>query len=230
MVFFWSSSKGRIGHVGIVYKVTSTTVYTIEGNTSGANTLITNGGGVCKKSYSLTSTYIDGYGRPKYNEVESTSGNTITALALGDRLLKNGMTGNDVTELQELLAEANYSCGGTDGKFGVKTEAAVRAFQNDNGLEVDGIVGEKTIAALKAKVQKPELKEDEAPEVKEEPVVDGNLEIGKGAWNVRIGPGAEYAAAGFVREGGKLKEVEINGWKPVLFNGQVCWISPKAVK
>ena len=70
VIYFWSSAKGRIGHVGIVTKVTSSKVYTIEGNTSGASTLVTNGGGVRAKSYSLTSTYIDGYGRVDYSVVK----------------------------------------------------------------------------------------------------------------------------------------------------------------
>ncbi|MGX8707060.1 MAG: CHAP domain-containing protein, partial [bacterium] len=59
VIYFYSSAKGRIGHVGIVYKVSGSTVYTIEGNTSGASSLVTNGGGVKKKSYSMSSTYID---------------------------------------------------------------------------------------------------------------------------------------------------------------------------
>ena len=68
----------RICHTGIVYAVDSTKVYTIEGNTSGASGVISNGGGVCKKSYKLTSDYIAGYGRPKYDleevkEVEEVS-------------------------------------------------------------------------------------------------------------------------------------------------------------
>ena len=62
VIYFYSTAKGRIGHVGIVYKVSSSTVYTIEGNTSGASSLVTNGGGVKTKSYKLTSTYVDGYG------------------------------------------------------------------------------------------------------------------------------------------------------------------------
>lgn len=71
VIYFYSSAKGRIGHVGIVERVSGSKVYTIEGNTSGASTLVTNGGGVKRKSYSLTSTYIDGYGRPDYAAVES---------------------------------------------------------------------------------------------------------------------------------------------------------------
>lgn len=62
----------RICHTGIVYKVDGKKVYTIEGNTTGASGVIANGGGVQKKSYSLGSSYIAGYGRPKYDAAEST--------------------------------------------------------------------------------------------------------------------------------------------------------------
>lgn len=63
-IFFKNSS--RICHTGIVYAVDATKVYTIEGNTSGASGVVANGGGVCKKSYSLGYYKIDGYGRPNY--------------------------------------------------------------------------------------------------------------------------------------------------------------------
>ncbi len=53
-------------HVGIVYKVDGSKVYTIEGNTSGGSTLVANGGGVAKKSYALTYSKIIGYAHPKY--------------------------------------------------------------------------------------------------------------------------------------------------------------------
>ena len=64
---FFKNSSGGICHTGLVYKVDSTKVYTIEGNTSGASGVIANGGGVCKKSYSLKNPSIAGYGRPKYD-------------------------------------------------------------------------------------------------------------------------------------------------------------------
>lgn len=54
-------------HTGWVYKVTGSTVYTIEGNTSNGSEVIPNGGGVCKKSYALGNSKIGGYGRPKYD-------------------------------------------------------------------------------------------------------------------------------------------------------------------
>lgn len=58
------------GHVGIVEKVIGNTVYTIEGNTSGASGVVSNGGGVAKKSYSLSYANIYGYGSPNYDKEE----------------------------------------------------------------------------------------------------------------------------------------------------------------
>lgn len=66
LIFFKNSE--RIHHVGIVYKVDSKNVYTIEGNTSAGTAVIPNGGAVCKKQYALTNSSIAGYGRPCYNE------------------------------------------------------------------------------------------------------------------------------------------------------------------
>lgn len=63
---FFGKAENDCEHTGIVVKVTSSQVTTIEGNTSGANGVIANGGGVCEKTYSRSSSYIVGYGMPKY--------------------------------------------------------------------------------------------------------------------------------------------------------------------
>src|SRR5574344_2434615 len=65
--------------------------------------------------------------------------------------LKKGMDGLHVQGLQELLHIY------PDGKFGPLTEEAVKEFQKAHGLGADGIVGEKTWAALKS-AEKGELK------------------------------------------------------------------------
>ena len=64
--------------------------------------------------------------------------------------MKRGSKGEYVTLAQTELINKGYSCGsfGADGEFGAATEAAVKKFQKDNGLTVDGIIGEKTWAAL----------------------------------------------------------------------------------
>lgn len=60
------------------------------------------------------------------------------------------MVGSDVVHCQRILQNLGYDLGktGADGKFGKKTEEAVKQFQNERGLVVDGIVGVKTWTML----------------------------------------------------------------------------------
>lgn len=73
---------------------------------------------------------------------------------MGERILKlidkPRMHGDDVKELQTLLDKHGFPCGEIDGVFGQATDRAVKSFQKANGLAVDGKVGEKTWAALRA--------------------------------------------------------------------------------
>lgn len=64
--------------------------------------------------------------------------------------LRRSDKGEKVRIMQSLLKEKGYDLGryGVDGDYGSATEAAVRAFQKDNGLKADGVCGPKTWAAL----------------------------------------------------------------------------------
>lgn len=64
--------------------------------------------------------------------------------------LRRGSKGTEVTECQTILLRLGYSLGscGIDGDFGRTTETAVKEFQRDHQLTADGIVGQKTWAAL----------------------------------------------------------------------------------
>lgn len=53
-----------------------------------------------------------------------------------------------VRQLQERLSELRYFAGAIDGVFGSRTAEAVMAFQNDNDLVTDGVVGQRTWKAL----------------------------------------------------------------------------------
>ena len=66
--------------------------------------------------------------------------------------LRNGDSGKEVKELQKLLIGHGYDLGkyGADGKFGDKTEEAVKKFQKANQLVVDGVAGKKTLSKLLA--------------------------------------------------------------------------------
>lgn len=75
IIFFWSSEKPtEAGHTGIVTKVTSKYVYTVEGNTSSDNGVVENGGSVNDKKYRIDYERIAGYGRPNYANVNPDAG------------------------------------------------------------------------------------------------------------------------------------------------------------
>lgn len=63
-------------------------------------------------------------------------------------ILKLGNRGTTVKSLQKKLTSLGYSTKGIDGIFGYHTDQAVRRFQKDHHLNVDGIVGAATIKAL----------------------------------------------------------------------------------
>ena len=62
--------------------------------------------------------------------------------------LKLGSTGQDVRNVQQKLKQLGFLKGNVDGDFGKATEEAVKAFQKQYGLEVDGKVGANTLAKL----------------------------------------------------------------------------------
>ena len=80
---------------------------------------------------------------------ESTQANQTSQLLLKPTLRK-GDSGGEVKDFQKLLISLGYDLGkaGADGKFGDKTEAAVKKFQKKNELVIDGIVGKKTWAKI----------------------------------------------------------------------------------
>ncbi len=69
----------------------------------------------------------------------------------GRTTLKMGSRGTDVTYLQQRLTARGYGVGAIDGVFGIKTLEAVRAFQAENNLVIDGIAGPKTWEILENK-------------------------------------------------------------------------------
>lgn len=73
----------------------------------------------------------------------------MEAAHLGERILMRGLEGDDVRLIQQRLYDLGYLTGAVDGKFGLQTQKAVRAFQRAHKLEkIDGKVGEQTLAAL----------------------------------------------------------------------------------
>lgn len=142
-IFFKNDT--RICHTGIVYAVDDDTVYTVEGNTNNTNVLVPNGGAVCKKSYPIHYSKIAGYGRPRYGQGENYMFTVKT--------IRHGDHGPDVYLMQRILRGEGYRMKnkkllGLSKLFGEQTEFALRTYQSDHGLEVDGICGPRTWASL----------------------------------------------------------------------------------
>ncbi len=73
---------------------------------------------------------------------DKTAGNSQPLLQIGDR------SSDDVRRLQEKLAEVGYNPGEIDSKFGLATERAVKQFQRDRQLTVNGTADSQTWDAL----------------------------------------------------------------------------------
>lgn len=84
---------------------------------------------------------VDGYLGPSTRAVLISSSAKANGLVLGDE-------GDTVKRVQELLIKYGYMTGSATGYFGDVTEAAVKNFQKNNGLSVDGNVGQKTMSVL----------------------------------------------------------------------------------
>lgn len=87
---------------------------------------------------SRESEYHDNYGTESY-----TFGKKFD-IPYQNRLMADGMNDWLVGCIQFRLNQKGYNCGVVDWIFGTKTLAAVRRFQEVNGLQVDGIVGRQT--------------------------------------------------------------------------------------
>nr|WP_329809161.1 peptidoglycan-binding domain-containing protein [Enterocloster citroniae] len=51
-------------------------------------------------------------------------------------------------KVQQALNDKGYDCGEADGIAGTKTKEAVQSFQEDNGLTIDGVIGDQVKEAL----------------------------------------------------------------------------------
>ncbi|MEL6573720.1 MAG: peptidoglycan-binding protein [Pseudomonadota bacterium] len=101
-------------------------------------------GGLPDRTTTTPSTRSTGSGTTSSNFQYIGPGSSPAAGGLPDPGMR------EVREVQEQLLDRGYDLGnqGADGVHGGMTDAAIRAFQRENGLLVDGIVGPQTLAAL----------------------------------------------------------------------------------
>lgn len=150
IVIFWSSKKKEFVHTGLVIKVQGDQFWTIEGNTSGASGIVANGGGVCQKSYYNSQLPGTKFCRPDYSivtSIKSASITNVSTVTTTKNWIEYGDKGNDVTILQTKLNKVGYKLE-VDGICGNATVAAIKVFQKKYNLAVDGQAGKNTITKL----------------------------------------------------------------------------------
>lgn len=215
---FWGSSPSNIHHVAYLYKP-------VKPDAPGGDWYLIEARGVMVGvvKTKLSSRKPDFWGwMTKYFDYGAAGSVAPETEHLGDRVLENGMGGDDVKELQTDLIRLGYDLGkwGADGDFGDATEAAVRQFQKDKRLTVDGEAGEETIAALEkalAKLEKP------ASDPKKVRIVGGQC-------YVRDAPNTKAKKLGVAHEGEVFDyagETTQTGWHKVVYDGKTGWVSGK---
>lgn len=144
--------------------------------------------------------------------------------------LHEGMYDNaDVRLMQKNLISLGYDLGadGADGDFGRKTTSAVKSFQTNNGLPASGVADSDTLAKIQQQLEG--LSDPEESILPDLPILNA-VTIAPGTWNVRTGPGTEFASAGIVRGNERYEKVDLEKWIPIIYNGEVRFIGPSAVK
>lgn len=145
LIIFNYNGDSKMDHVGRVYKVTDSMVYTIEGNTKKDGK-----GGVWKKSYKRSNSNIDGYCHPKYDEEPPKEDSYMFEV----KKVKKGTNGADTLLCQRQLYAMGYKGKNKlplalDSKCGENTVYAIKIFQQDcvkKGikLEINGICDQTT--------------------------------------------------------------------------------------
>lgn len=133
-------------HVGIITGVSGGTLSTVEGNL---------GDSVAQRSIQKSDGRILCFCRPDYSALAG-GGESAPAMAVSRftpkalRYLRQGDTGEDVRAMQALLILRGFPVGidGADGDFGPNTARALNDFQSARGLELDGVLGAESLAAL----------------------------------------------------------------------------------
>ena len=101
------------------------------------------------------------YSRHGYiaNEVNKLLGSSVDTPSTTRTYLIKGDEGDEVGKLQENLNYLGYNCGTVDKSFGTKTDIALRVFQKDYKLTVDGKYGSTSKATLESAVAKKKASE-----------------------------------------------------------------------
>lgn len=220
---FWGSSASSIHHVAYLWKPVT------AGKPEGDWYLIEALGvmyGVVKSKLLSRKPNFWGYMDKYFDYSENVAVEEVAGIAetetLGSRVLKNGSEGNDVKEMQSGLIRLGYDLGrwGADGDFGDQTEMAVKQFQQDHRLTVNGMFDEKCVAALDAALVAISLPVEDPQSV----VIEG------GDCYIRSEAGTSGKILGVAKRGSihaYAGETSQTGWICIKHGGGIGWVSGK---
>ena len=128
--------------------------------------------------------------------------------------LRAGMKGWRTLTLQQKLNALDASLE-TDGEYGSTTAGAVKAFQHARNLPATGEADRATLEVLGL------IAADSGSGTENVVRITGDTV------NVRRGPGADYESIAIARKDDTFPAVAADGWRPVLFGGEIRWVSMK---
>lgn len=126
VIYNWKPTEKHYSHVGIVKQVNSTTIISIEGNTTSGSK------SNCVAQKTRNKKYVAGVVLLPYSYKYDLK-----------RKLKKGCKGADVMELQIALKGLDI-----DGDFGSKTKSRTKSYQKSKKITADGVVRKQTAHKL----------------------------------------------------------------------------------
>jgi len=233
IVIFWKN--GAYAHTGLVIAVNGNTFTTIEGNTSGASTVVPNGGGVCQKTYNLSSVNAK-FCRPDYSSTAIISdANKITVADDMHTVKWKGYV--NVGKNTKLAVRIQPNTKAKECSFsGLKqgTEVGVSYKQGDwylikyNGKF--GYVQSQYIGKTKvSEISNPDPVVDDVHKVK----WNGIVNTKGGTLNVRIQPTTSAKTCSFspLRKGTEVGVCHKDGdWYLIKYNGRYGYVYSSYVK
>ena len=233
IVIFWKG--GAYAHTGLVIAVSGNTFVTIEGNTSGASSVVPNGGGVCQKTYNLKDVNAK-FCRPAYSSTTIVS--DVNKVVVSDDIHTVKWKGYvNIGKSVKLTVRLQPSTSAKECSFsGLKQgiEVGVSHEQGDWYLiKYDGKFG----YVQKQYISKTKISEISNPD----PIIDdihtvkwtGIVNTKNGTLNVRIQPSTSAKTCSFspLRKGTEIGICHQDGdWYLIKYNGKYGYVYSSYIK
>ena len=233
IVIFWKN--GAYAHTGLVIGVNGNRFTTIEGNTSGASTVVPNGGGVCQKTYNLSDVNAK-FCRPDYSSTTITS--DANKIVVSDDIHTVKWKGYvNIGSNTKLAVRIQPNTNAKECSFsGLKQGTEVGVSHEQGGwylIKYDGKFGyvqSQYISKTKiSKESNPDPVADDIHTVKWNGVVSTN----GGTLNVRLQPTTSAKTCGFspLRKGTDVGICSQSGnWYLIKYNGKYGYVYSSYVK